>query len=95
MSPLWSDESLQYRLNDAQAKALITDDHNVTRGVGDVVEQVMLLDGGLLEGVSESFDTVDTSAEEPAMIYYTSGSTGPPKGVVVAHRGLLGHNEFE
>jgi acetyl-CoA synthetase len=95
MSLLWSDESLKYRLNDSRAKVLITDDHNVDHGVGDVVEQVMLLDYGLLEGVSGSFDTVDTSAEEPAMIYYTSGSMGPPKGVVVAHRSLLGHNEFE
>ncbi len=43
----------------------------------------------------ERFATADTSAEEPAQLYYTSGTTGLAKGIVHAHRYLLAHNEFE
>ena len=37
------------------------------------------------------FETVDTDAEDDAIIIYTSGTTGDPKGVRHAHRMLLGH----
>jgi len=38
---------------------------------------------------------VDTAADDPAQLYYTSGTTGLAKGILHAHRYLLGHNEFE
>ena len=44
-----------------------------------------------LEGRSSEFETVDTDAEDDAIIIYTSGTTGEPKGVRHAHRMLLGH----
>ena len=37
----------------------------------------------------------DSAADEPAQLYYTSGTTGLAKGIVHAHRYLLAHNEFE
>jgi acetyl-CoA synthetase len=40
---------------------------------------------------SDRFEPVDTAAEDPAVIIYTSGTTGKPKGVLHAHRVLLGH----
>jgi acetyl-CoA synthetase len=40
---------------------------------------------------SPDFTPVDTAAEDPALIIYTSGTTGKPKGVLHAHRVLLGH----
>ena len=40
------------------------------------------------------FETVDTSADDPAQIYYTSGTTGLAKGILHAHRYILAHEEF-
>ena len=42
-----------------------------------------------------AFETLDTAAEDPAQLYYTSGTTGLAKGIVHAHRYLLGHEEFD
>ena len=42
----------------------------------------------------QRFETLDTSADDPAQLYYTSGTTGLAKGIVHAHRYLLAHNEF-
>ncbi|MWV38424.1 AMP-binding protein [Natrialba sp. INN-245] len=37
-----------------------------------------------------SYEAVETAADDPALILYTSGTTGRPKGVVQDHQSLLG-----
>ena len=48
-----------------------------------------------MEAAATDFVTVDTSADDPAQLYYSSGTTGQAKGILHAHRYLLGHNEYE
>lgn len=39
---------------------------------------------------SSEFETVETAADDPAIVFYTSGTTGDPKGVVHRHSSILG-----
>jgi acetyl-CoA synthetase len=73
---------------------LVTDAANAGRFDPSLVGQVLVLDERTLGGVSTSFTTAETSAEDPAQLYYTSGTTGLAKGIVHAHRYLLAHEEF-
>ncbi len=44
-----------------------------------------------MEGASEDFETVRTSKEDYAIMHYTSGTTGKPKGAVHVHNAVIGH----
>jgi acetyl-CoA synthetase len=94
MSVLYGDEGIRHRLTDSQAKVLVTNRENADRIERSLVEHVLLLDGELLSRGSKEFNTVDTSADDPAQLYYSSGTTGLAKGILHAHRYILAHEEF-
>ncbi len=102
---LFGPEALRYRLGNAGAAALITDDAGVSK-LGELRDElpdlrlVLSIDGpadGALDfhasmaRARDHFAVAETRADDPALIIYTSGTTGPPKGALHAHRTLLGH----
>jgi acetyl-CoA synthetase len=94
LSVLYGDEGIRHRIGDSESKVLVTDPENVGRMPADLVEEVIVLDENLLVGVDDSFETADTSSDDPAQLYYTSGTTGLAKGILHAHRYVLAHEEF-
>jgi acetyl-CoA synthetase len=94
MSVLYGDEGIAHRLGDSEPKVLVTDAANAPRFEGAGVPHLLVLDAADLKAESGEFETADTSSEDPAQLYYTSGTTGLAKGIVHAHRYLLAHNEF-
>jgi acetyl-CoA synthetase len=94
MSVLYGDEGIRHRLTNSEARVLVTDDANAARFDPSWVEQVLVLGEDTLAGRPTAFEAVDTSADDPAQLFYTSGTTGMAKGIVHAHRYILGHEEF-
>ncbi|MEA2961829.1 MAG: acetyl-CoA synthetase, partial [Alphaproteobacteria bacterium] len=102
---LFGNEAISYRLQDSGARALITNAPGLEKlaGARDAMpglELVLSVDGAadgvedfhaVLARAADEFTPVATRSEDPALMVYTSGTTGPPKGALHAHRVLIGH----
>jgi acetyl-CoA synthetase len=102
---LFGAEALEYRLKAAGTSAIVTNRFGLER-LRPIrqrlpeLAQVISIDGAE-EGVSgfaelvaahpPLFEVADTGPDDPALMIFTSGTTGPPKGALHGHRVLPGH----
>ena len=94
MSVLYGDDAIEHRLSDSDAKLLVTDPGNAPRFERPWTPDTLVLEPDTLAAAPTDFVCADTAADDPAQLYYTSGTTGLAKGIVHAHRYILGHEEF-
>jgi acetyl-CoA synthetase len=88
-------DALGVRLHDAEPKVVIGEEEALER-VRALDSEALLVDADrelpdLLAGSSPRFDAAATGPDTPALLVYTSGTTGPPKGALHGHRVLAGH----
>ena len=103
---LFGAEALEYRLRIAGATAIVTNAFGLSRLaevrsrlpalkhvilVGDETREGTVAFSLLVEAHPPVFTVADTGCDDPALMIFTSGTTGPPKGALHGHRVLIGH----
>ncbi len=100
LNPLYTAEELATQLSDAEARFILTvpDRIDVVREAAGVRVQEIFVVGeadeatpfAMLQAADGPWPTVNiTPAEDVAVLPYSSGTTGRPKGVMVTHKNLI------
>lgn len=104
LSTQYGPDALEQILRDSGAKAIVVDDEH-KENIHKVLDKLKALEHVIVVGeagereisfwkelrsASRHFEVVATRADDPALIIFTGGTTGPPKGILLAHRCFLG-----
>lgn len=101
-------EPIRARMEIGAANALVTSTRLYDRKVASIraalpmLKTVFSIDGDdpdtlalqpLMDAASDQFETARTDPEDVALLHFTSGTTGKPKGVLHVHQAVVAHME--
>jgi len=109
LNPMFTPREIKYVVNNSEAKFLITSEgflptlqsvrqemptleKVIVQGTRDYPDTVPYRK--LYEGVTKKVEGLDVDPDSVAMILYTSGTTGSPKGAMLTHDGLIENAEI-
>jgi acetyl-CoA synthetase len=106
LARLFTGEALEYRLKRAGVSVVLTTGEGLEklrplRAKLTEIRHIICIDaevgedavgyGAAMDRARETFNTQAAEPDTPALIIFTSGTTGPPKGALHGHGVLLGH----
>jgi long-chain acyl-CoA synthetase len=101
MNPLLKEREVAYYLGDSGAKALVAwhaAAGEAAKGAADAGAELVVAEtpdlGGLLDGLEPLREPSGRGGDDDAVILYTSGTTGRPKGAELTHAGLVRNAEI-
>jgi long-chain acyl-CoA synthetase len=93
------ERNLEYIVNDCQIRTLISFDKYVKRldkDITDRFEHIIIVDSSIsnydfsnYKGLAANIESSDVTPDTTSFILYTTGTTGPQKGVELSHYNLL------
>lgn len=103
MNAWWTEPEMAYGINDAKPKLIFADAERLTRLIDNPeIEKLPILVGVRAEKLPDNvinwadtiredreLPTVEVDPDSDACIFYTSGTTGFPKGAQLTHRGCV------
>ena len=95
------DEELSFILRDSSPRLVVlgesfADREGTVSGASSSIERILHLDDeyeSWLHSSAPAERAPDALADDPVLVLYTSGTTGPAKGVMFSHRGVVANSE--